>query len=53
MKSINDQFPEHPLPTRNMGDGIKVIIGCVIACTLISIATCLLVIYGGLDATLR
>lgn len=50
MKSVNEQFPDHPLPTRRFGDGLMVIAGCCLASTLISVIIALVVVYGGLDA---
>lgn len=37
MKSVNEQFPNNPLPTRSMGDGKIVIVSCIIACAIICV----------------
>jgi len=47
VKSVNEQFPDYPLPSHRMGDGKLVIMGCIALCILISIATVLGVIFTG------
>lgn len=39
MKSINEQFPDNPLPSRSVGDGKMVIAACVTVCVIISVLT--------------
>lgn len=39
MRSINEQFPDDPLPSRSVGDGKLVIAACVIVCAIISVLT--------------